>query len=481
MVRERPKAPQIGALPKPRQRAVVGGPVLAEFSVRLKTVTPILGGSARTRTVDEVDIIRAGSIRGHLRFWWRALYGAGKTAAQLYEAEGDLWGRAAGESGRRAPVEVRVDGVKTAGISPYNIEMKSPGAYALWPAREETSTGEGPAPRYNPGLKFTLHVRCPPQSEGEVRNAVRAWILFGGYGGRTRRGAGCLTVSCPDEYNPDYDDEGTDSEWLPAVDSGTGIRAALKRLFGWDVLVPTEARAGDVPVLAGAMLLAGPAGGAVEAWYKALGWVQDFRQGRPPGMNPGYGTDYAREYGSGQRPGRSNWPEADKVRWLKQDQNTNGYPWSHVPRYGMAPAWPRASFGLPIIGRFQPKNAAGQTWASRGLFEPDGFELGWLEERADGQGKYHDRLASPLIVKALPLADGRFLPCALWLFRRYPPGRVVLRDEDETRQRDSAARFDLLAAAGDSCLFTPIHRKASVKQAFGDWLVKTQRARRSMP
>jgi CRISPR-associated protein Cmr1 len=33
-----------------------------------------LGGSPQTRTIDAVDIIRAATIRGHLRLWWRALY-----------------------------------------------------------------------------------------------------------------------------------------------------------------------------------------------------------------------------------------------------------------------------------------------------------------------------------------------------------------------------------------------------------------------
>ena len=41
--------------------------------------------------------------------------------------------------------------------------------------------------------------------------------------------------------------------------------------------------------------------------------------------------------------------------------------------------------------------------------------------------KQLDRFASPLIVKALPLADNRFVPCALWLNRAYPVGAVSLR------------------------------------------------------
>jgi hypothetical protein len=44
-----------------------------EISLRVEIVTPILGGATHARAVDEVDIIRAATVRGHLRFWWRAL------------------------------------------------------------------------------------------------------------------------------------------------------------------------------------------------------------------------------------------------------------------------------------------------------------------------------------------------------------------------------------------------------------------------
>lgn len=63
-------------LPLPRSRAGRGWPEWREIRVPLEVVTPILGGSYKTREVDEVEIIRPASVRGHLRFWWRALYGA---------------------------------------------------------------------------------------------------------------------------------------------------------------------------------------------------------------------------------------------------------------------------------------------------------------------------------------------------------------------------------------------------------------------
>ena len=170
-----------------------------------------------------------------------------------------------------------------------------------------------------------------------------------------------------------------------------------------------------------------------------------FRSGPPGGR--------AREPGAGkpqpQQPSISNWPEADKIRHIVR--KTRG----HAPRHNPNPAWPRAGFGLPIIGQFQKNARNGGRYD-----EPDGFELRWRSGNTE-----HDRLASPLIVKALPLADGTFVPCALWLNRAYPAGEVILRGVD-----NSQAPFDRLVAPGDTPRFSALANKQSLRQAFLDWL-----------
>src|SRR5262249_7171392 len=157
---------------------------------------------------------------------------------------------------------------------------------------------------------------------------------------------------------------------------------------------------------------------------------KEFRQGIAG--SPG---ERAREPGTGKqqpnRPSWSNWPEADKIRHLTKKTRT------HPPRHNASLAWPRAGFGLPIIGQFQTRARDGSR-----LDEPGQFELNWRASRNDEQG--FDRLASPLIVKALPLATGQFAPCALWLNRAYPVGEVCLKDF-----RNSGAPFDRLVADGD--------------------------------
>lgn len=132
-------------LPLPRSRAGRGWPEWREIRVPLEVVTPILGGSYKTREVDEVEIIRPASVRGHLRFWWRALYGAHYGSSEsLYVREGELWGRAGTRNdGGRSKVDVRVRVVGRPGHIDKNdiTDMQDISAYAMWPARAERKQG----------------------------------------------------------------------------------------------------------------------------------------------------------------------------------------------------------------------------------------------------------------------------------------------------------------------------------------------------
>ena len=437
-----PQAPAYASLPAAKARATRGGPEIREISVRVEVVTPILGGATQTRAVDEVDIIRAATVRGHLRFWWRALYATQRPrASALYDCEGEIWGCAATDKGGRSAVEIRIHVERAGDIDSSDIRLydskddgkATPGAYALWPARGEKKTNTQPAPRRMPGTQFRLTLIAAASYEAEVKNALRAWILFGGYGGRTRRGLGSLRVL----ENP--------SSWLPSK----ATRDAIKDLFKFDILAEPTSAPGDVPWLGGAALQVGKdEHDAMKAWTTALDWLKEFRQG-----TSGQSGERAREPGTGktqpQRPSICNWPEADKVRHLK------GKIRGHAPRHNASPVWPRAGFGLPIIGQFQKNARNGGRYD-----EPDAFELRWRSGNTA-----HDRLSSPLIVKALPLADGSFVPCALWLNRAYPAGEVILRGVN-----DSSAPFDRLVAPGDTAQFSALANKRSLRAAFLDWL-----------
>lgn len=442
-------APRLEDLPRPCRE--LREPVVR---VRLRTITPIYGGGVRTRQVDAVDVIRVPGVRGQLRWWWRALFaGEYHSAKELLAAERKRWG-GIGErdEARRAAIVVEVNVQRqTAQLDRRPLSNAGPG-YALWPARG--ANGEADAQRYEPNvelelLAYLIDDGLDPAEGGkvraELRDCVRAWILFGGYGGRTRRGLGSLTVVS------DVD------SWLPKA----ATPEAINRLFARNVFAPSQVSADpQVPRLNGAELrVVGPAGDAHTAWTVAVDRLREFRQGvesgarrrgHPEGWEP-------------RRPGVSNWPEPDKVRLLAPVRHQ---PWSHPPRHNGTAGWPRAGFGLPIVGRFQTRRRQGDPQGGR-YVEPDDYRLTWK----GSDGELRDRMASPLILKALALADGRYVPVALWLERDDPPGGRIVLCFGSTERAGSEVSFGApLVAPGDRCDFPPIVGKPSLRRAFCDWL-----------
>ena len=450
--------PPVPDLPQALQRKVLQHPTRRGeeprdgFVLQIETATPILGGAAQPREIDDIDIIRVPTIRGHLRFWWRALYGGQYVSAtDMSVAESALWGRATSDAGGRSAVEVGVKVLRGQAADTGNVAPNSKDGYALWPARGTTDGGM-PAPRYREGIQIELTVTAPQAKLPEVSKAIRAWLLFGGYGSRTRRGVGALKL---------VSNRQSCKGWLPEIDYidelkpdelGTELHKELDNLFDFGIFKGT-APLTTFPVLTNYTLVVGtPGRDAVAAWHTALGWLKQFRQG----------IGVARPAGQG-RPGRSYWPEPDKLRLLTGKHG-------HTPRYtDRMPAWPRAEFGLPIVGRFTGPN------------EPPDFQITWQ----DRNNKVQSRMASPLILKPLAVFDPGnscqfFLPCLLWLTRTQPDGCVVVTNSTGSNKvavPHSGAAFGTLAASAAegrqfSQMFRPMAGKQSVKQAFVDWVVR---------
>ena len=443
--------------PKAKKRRSARDPgELKTICLQLETITPILGGAAVPRTVDKHDPVRVSGIRGQLRFWWRALCVHAvhqdyrdDWPRKLAEKEARLWGGVGAAAGSdkvaRSRVDIWLEAVELSEVDPDDIAARNRDAYALWPARKVKGENKPPAERWKRGLRFRLCVRYPVDEADEVTRALRAWIWFGGVGSRTRRGCGSVTVVGPDAR-----------QWLPG-----SVQAIENELGGVSLRGQRDPReALDTPSLHGAALLyGGEQRDGQRAWYDAIDWLRDFRQ--QPDPQTGNASDFAREpekhKGKNHRAGRSKWPEADNVRRLVRPRG----PWVHDPRYGAKEnVWPRASFGLPIIGQFQQKDIDDNLYQYR---EPGNFELRWR----DRKNEVRDRLASPLIVKALPLASGRFMPIALWLFRKYPDGEVILYHNNAVG--GSAAPFDKLLGKDDTALYRPL-AAGCMHNAFFDWV-----------
>ncbi len=349
-------------------------------------ITPLFGGGVlvesdelrrQLKQPDAVTPVRGASLRGQLRFWWRALHGCRAASLKdMHAAEERLWGGASAPG--RVAISLEHEPLVLDRVAVYDSNESRSGkfnprarrdmrtfAYAAFPLQAKggqhsaLASGELTLPRGEITLRLTESPsaeRLTPTEREQALDAVRAWLSFGGLGGRTRRGFGAVGLL------------GDDLELMQEVPTLDGA------------LVPS------VPSLQGARLrTAGRPGGARDAHENAIGQLQRFRQGVDMGRNPP-----AKTPGNKKPAGRSRWPEADTIRAM----TGQSAPEHRTPLTGVR-KFPRADFGLPIIFHYQ------------GRGEPSDQTLQHAED-----GK--DRFSSPLILR--PFArDGRYVAMALHL------------------------------------------------------------------
>ena len=317
-----------------------------------ETTTPLYGGGVKAAEVDEAMPIRASSIRGQLRFWWRLLNGQGKGSKDLFKDEIAIWGGISATEPQASKVRVAVRGVKGVSITPaFVYEKRSNGryevtptigpglnSYALFPAQGKLAPGgqtieEKPHSVAQAGIHFELSLESEASlttdQQSQVIEALRWWASFGGVGARTRRGLGAVKVQ------------------------------------GLDPVSEQEV------VAKGGRLMLGDTGGAISCWNRGIDALKRFRQGTGVGRNPGSQPN---------RPGRSRWPEADELRRVSHRHVSN-----HAPEHPVENLYPRAAFGLPIVFHFKDKQDPQDS-----NLEPDGA---------------FERMASPLILR--PYWDGQ--------------------------------------------------------------------------
>ncbi|MBU0550327.1 type III-B CRISPR module RAMP protein Cmr1 [Myxococcota bacterium] len=372
-------------LPAPIKKKTDASRGLVRLTREIELLTPVFGGGVhipshedlrQKKDHDAITPIRGASIRGQLRFWWRATTGARMGSISAMRArEAALWGAASAPG--KVGLKVRAAGLSV-GARPV-FEMKQSGGGA-WNARALQGQGDlaygafplqprgGQQHKLEPGVlheikgKWALDLTAPDADAEEVELALEAWLAFGGLGGRTRRGFGALS----------------------------GGTWALDRFDLNGVGLP------NVPSLAGAVLQRGrQQGDGLAMQKKALAALRGFRQGEDFGRNPRREKD---------RPGRSRWPEPETIRVLtKQSDN------DHAKRFVCVDKFPRAAFGMPIIFHFQSKQDPSDT-----TLKPVGKE----------------RLASPLILRPWTAPkQSRAIPLALVLG---DPSRAALPIELKT-------------------------------------------------
>jgi len=351
-------------------------------SYAIELITPLFGGGVETRVNDPSFPIRATSIRGQLQFWWRATVGAQyATRQELRAAQSAVWG----DTEQPSRVQVRVEGVQAAEPSPcarfdpdrndtsryrtmptWNAPFNSNSLpYALFPFQGQLAPGRRqievqPASCiHKASFKLTLICHKEIDFAKEIEPALWAWVNFGGLGSRTRRGCGAIVCKAlaPKDRNE--------------------LLARLKTF-----LQAPNAQSREWPTLAASILVGRECSSGMDAWDHVIKLFRDFRQGVGLGRNPGERPN---------RPGRSRWPEPETIRRVTRQRNGRHGRFAHIPD----DAFPRAELGLPIVFHFQNEPNDRPRDPEDVVLYPD---------------QNRERMASPLILKPLALANGKFVP-----------------------------------------------------------------------
>jgi len=248
------------------------------IEVKLSLITPMFGGSADAGQVDPHRPVTAKSIRGHLRFWWRACRaGQFRSVDDMFRREAEIWGAAAEfnnkgglEEGPGA-VDLEVE-VTNAGQRVNAAELIAKASSRGGPQEgvfmfpfQEQKRDNRPAADALPDVSFTLRLFL--KSEGfkeDVRDALIAWILFGGVGARTRRGCGALKL------------EGELKDYPSDVNA----------LRNWAGRLPTPPPEPWITCLSGVRAVLGKADSAEKAWPSLGTYWSRFRKGHSGGRWP---------------------------------------------------------------------------------------------------------------------------------------------------------------------------------------------------
>jgi CRISPR-associated protein Cmr1 len=396
--------------PAPASRAVLATGLVRERHT-YRFLTPVFGGGVRVeghqKPSDPRTPIRVPSIRGQLRFWWRACNPQRCTTFQeLHKKEAEVFGATSKTSSLSicvvTPPTQRQDFLVLDGK--FNAVQGREGlAYGAFPLRDSTPNMQhGVLHKYTE--EWALEFIYPECIRDDIATALWAWTHFGGLGGRTRRGFGAI-------------EETTAKSALgaPSTISLLSIEEGWKRYVHgaavpWPHL-PREPRLRIAP--------------HKQEWKEGVD-AQNFLLGSLRKLRQGDIGRKKADAKSGNRPGRSYWPEADSIREIVGQSAP-----AHKKRVTRVKAFPRAVFGLPIIFHFKDKG------------DPSDSTL--LPKIAK-ETKERGRLASPLILRPHRGANGEIEAVAL-ILAHPPPAEVVLTGKSlrtptavETKLSESDAR-----------------------------------------
>jgi len=435
----------------------------------IRVITPMVGGGVEAGTNDPRFPIRGTSIRGHLRQWWRLTIGRDLNASEaMWQREEEVFG----STDFVSPLVVRVLNCSTLDqLDPTDrdvVDPFGPAAYALfasienqhlvaregivfemllsWPGAGELNRRRSAINEQRLKAKKPLLPETVAPIDEDIRAALRAWIAFGGLGGRTRRGCGAVHANDPI------------------------LGAAAARI--------------DARIFTGQPTL-----NAVGAWAESVRLYREFRQ-TPRGAR------HRKTLHSGRIanvPGRSHWPEADSIRQITgcslkppngtpplgvlADVDTQDHSTPVVP-VEVLPSFPKATLGLPINFHFAdgPGKSSG-TGLRPGAADKDPQDVQLVPLIKVGENAWEpaERMASPVITRPL------------WLNGKWHPAFIILASPELNTLRVRLVGERSMAGGGTVSrdiphrqvadpslgIITPMRGKASALEALMEFLTET--------
>ncbi|WMI71199.1 type III-B CRISPR module RAMP protein Cmr1 [Aminobacterium sp. MB27-C1] len=355
-------------------------------SYDITVVTPLFGGGVEAGKVDTKHPIRETSIRGQLRFWWRATVGQRyETPEKLAEAESELWGSTEKAS------KVRVKVTKTDKLSyrnhdkNYNFDQNSPKLYALFSAKQNKNNiaKEGFTFNLEIALEKRINIDSPQdapdqhkKNSEDILKALKAWVNFGGIGARTRRGCGALYCR---ELSPSENED-----ILAWLKTNFGEYLNSKKTRPWPTMAHTIIAKKSNPME------------NIQAWENVISLYKSFRQGKHFRRNEGQERN---------NPEHSRWPEPDSIRKIATALKSNP---TDIDKLVVS-----AAFGLPIVTKFKDKG------------DPEETTLYPIYKK-----EQKERMASSLILKPLAISYHKGIPIVVQL-RAPLPETLKIEGEKE--------------------------------------------------
>ena len=157
-----------------------------------KIVTPMfISGADQTKAE-----LRIPSIKGAIRFWWRALNGYQYTTTEeLYAVEAKIFGGTYQDKDNKTIVtQSKIffsfdDEEQKSSLDNYKEKYSKDDAIVYLAGQGVTNTTQ-----YLLNSEFTLCLKSKSEIDPTVINAITIWGLFGGLGERSRKGFGSVAI-----------------------------------------------------------------------------------------------------------------------------------------------------------------------------------------------------------------------------------------------------------------------------------------------